>query len=41
MLYRITAELEELGTGILSAKEWSKRIYTLLITELNLEDTFA
>jgi hypothetical protein len=41
MLYRMTAEPEEPGSGILSAKEWSKRICTLLVEKLDLADTFA
>jgi hypothetical protein len=41
IVFRMTAEPEELGIGILSAKEWSKRVCTRLCKSLNVEDTFA
>jgi hypothetical protein len=37
----MTAEPEEPGTGILSAKEWSKRVCTRLSESLDVKDTFA
>jgi bifunctional DNA-binding transcriptional regulator/antitoxin component of YhaV-PrlF toxin-antitoxin module len=41
IVLRITAELEELGIGIFSAKQWSKRVCTRLSESLDVEDTFA
>jgi hypothetical protein len=41
VVLRMTAEPEEPGTGIFSAKQWSKRICTQLYESLDVEDTFA
>jgi hypothetical protein len=41
IVLRMTAEPEQPGPGIFSAKEWSKRICIKLSESLDVEDTFA